>query len=339
MEIKIKCAARIVAALARLSVCGITAFILSSAGGQTVQNGDFESPVIGSPFISFDPVPGWSRSGSPADGNLGAVGYKDSDGTITTAGHGRQFLLLGATARWSTQITGLISGLTYSVTFMMASESTFSQSLTASVTSGDSPSSQVTSVATFSAAPSPSDYYKSWENKVLAFVATSSTATLSFSVTNLKFDVGIDFVNVVPGTVSQGPFASPLSPNGPGPEGDPTAANCTSCGQPFTVSNGNMYHQFTDLTVTGRGFPLVLNRTYNSPGGCRRDIRKRLDSQLSAMVKAERHISHLLQPDGRRLYFHGAGEWPCATAWRVHDPVASAGSVSVADAARRFNEL
>ncbi|MBI3949254.1 MAG: hypothetical protein HY314_02200 [Acidobacteria bacterium] len=51
---------------------------------------------------------------------------------------------------------------------------------------------------------------------------------------------------------------------GPGPEGDPTGTNGTACGLPVTVSNGNMFHQFEDLNISSRGFPIVLRQTYNS---------------------------------------------------------------------------
>ncbi|MBI3949044.1 MAG: hypothetical protein HY314_01110 [Acidobacteria bacterium] len=50
----------------------------------------------------------------------------------------------------------------------------------------------------------------------------------------------------------------------PGPEGDPCPRKGTSVGQPVTVSNGNMYHQFDDLDISSRGFPILLRRTYNS---------------------------------------------------------------------------
>jgi RHS repeat-associated protein len=58
--------------------------------------------------------------------------------------------------------------------------------------------------------------------------------------------------------------AGPPVPLGPGPAGNPAGANATSCGDPVTVSNGNMYRQFEDIRLAGRGFPIVVQRTYNS---------------------------------------------------------------------------
>ncbi len=55
-------------------------------------------------------------------------------------------------------------------------------------------------------------------------------------------------------------------PSGPGPKRILTLVNCTSCG-PVTLSNGKMFHRFTDLTLPSRGFPIVLQRTYNSQSG------------------------------------------------------------------------
>jgi hypothetical protein len=80
----------------------------------TIQNGDFETPQIPrAPFVTFGPVPGWMHSGSLGIGNLVGVGYADGGGTCSVAGHGAQFIVLGAgfqtrgDAAWSTNITGL----------------------------------------------------------------------------------------------------------------------------------------------------------------------------------------------------------------------------------------
>ena len=63
-----------------------------------------------------------------------------------------------------------------------------------------------------------------------------------------------------------GTGTDPGAPQGPGPGGggDLAAAGGISCGAPVTVSNGNMWHQFTDLVIPERGRPLLLRRTYNS---------------------------------------------------------------------------
>ncbi len=54
------------------------------------------------------------------------------------------------------------------------------------------------------------------------------------------------------------------APAGPGTLGNPTATNGMSCGDPVTVSNGNVYHQFQDMWLAGRGLPILILRTYNS---------------------------------------------------------------------------
>lgn len=83
-------------------------FVLGSmaapfVSAQTVVNGDFENVAIGTPYLSSSAsaVPGWTRSGSPGDGLLVRVGYSDPDGSVTVAGHGSQFVILGGGQRRS----------------------------------------------------------------------------------------------------------------------------------------------------------------------------------------------------------------------------------------------
>jgi len=97
-----------------------------------------------------------------------------------------------------------------------------------------------------------------------------ANATGSFSFLLTVGTGGTTFTGngtIITGGNASTPFPVPGSPEGPGPEGDPTGVNCISCGQPVTISNGNMYHQFTDATLKGSGFPIVLTRTYNSQSG------------------------------------------------------------------------
>lgn len=61
----------------------------------------------------------------------------------------------------------------------------------------------------------------------------------------------------------------PADPSGPGTLGDPGDNGGGSCGNPVTLSNGNMYHQFSDLVVLGRGVSIRLIRTYNAQGAAR----------------------------------------------------------------------
>jgi RHS repeat-associated protein len=63
-------------------------------------------------------------------------------------------------------------------------------------------------------------------------------------------------------TTGDGP-PMPVTDN-PGPTGNPTPVNGTTCSDPVTVSNGNMFQQQTDLAISSRGPALLLARTYNS---------------------------------------------------------------------------
>ncbi len=70
--------------------------------------------------------------------------------------------------------------------------------------------------------------------------------------------------NIGGGTTGGGtPVSMPVSKNA-GDTGDPTPIQGTTCSDPVSVSNGNMYQQQTDLTLSGRGPAVTLTRTYNS---------------------------------------------------------------------------
>jgi len=65
------------------------------------------------------------------------------------------------------------------------------------------------------------------------------------------------------GSITCDPPGSCPPPEDPGTEGIPL--DCLSAGgQPVTYSNGNMYHQFLDILIPGRGPALELRRTYNA---------------------------------------------------------------------------
>ena len=190
------------------------------ASAQTVINGDFENVSIGPPFLSTSAsdIPGWTRSGSPGDGLLARVGFSDPDGSITVAGHGSQFVILGGgqnspgTAAWTTTVTNLTPNTTYTLSFLIANEGeAFSQSITASFPAGSSTPAQ-----TFSTSSGANQlYWKSWESKAMQFVATSTSATLQFSVANQRYDIGLDYVQVTPqhGAGSATVIAGPVMTN------------------------------------------------------------------------------------------------------------------------------
>lgn len=178
-----------------------------------VTNPSFEDVQIGSPFVSNSPgdVPGWTHTGTVGDGLLWHVGYADGSGSVTVAGDGNQFVTAGGgfnaagTAAWSQSISGFTPSDQYELTFKMASEGTFSgsQTLTVSFPAGSSTPAQ-----TFTAAPSPANYWRDWETKTLTFTANASSVTLQFGVTNQQFDVGLDSVSIAAVPITGTPLPS-----------------------------------------------------------------------------------------------------------------------------------
>jgi hypothetical protein len=168
--------------------------------GPIVLNPSFEDVRIGSPFVSGNPanVPYWRHTGG-GEGPLWAIGYDEGGGSaVTVAGSGNQFVTMGGGssaigfASWDQTINGFTVGKTYTLSFQMASEThDFGQSLTVDFLSGSA-----TLATTYSAAPSPGNFWRSWETKTGTFVASSTSVDLRFSATTLQ-DVGLDNVQVV----------------------------------------------------------------------------------------------------------------------------------------------
>jgi hypothetical protein len=97
-------------------------------------------------------------------------------------------------AAWSTMITGLVPGTTYALGFMLAREGSFQSSpvpITVSFTAGSSTGPQ-----NFSASTNTTNYWRIWEPKQDTFVATDTSATVQFGVTNIADDLGLDNVTV-----------------------------------------------------------------------------------------------------------------------------------------------
>jgi uncharacterized protein (TIGR03437 family) len=168
----------------------------------TIQNGDFEMPRIGPPFVSVVAVPGWNHLGCTGIGNLMRVGFIDYEDLQVTAGHGSQFLLMGCgpdlkgDASWSTQITGLTPGVTYTLGFLMSSQAPRSATtLMVSFPSGSSTASE-----TFMVSPFDFAYWANWEQKQMNFVATAASATVLFSIFEQPSELGLDYVTVVQAT-------------------------------------------------------------------------------------------------------------------------------------------
>ncbi len=182
---------------------------------QTVMNGSFEAVQIGSPFKSINTadVPGWTKGGDTGDALLWAIGYSDCCGSIMVAGDGNQFVTLGGgfntpgTADWSTTITGLTAGNSYVLNFMTATEqgpnfpaAIFPQTMTVGFISGSSTASQ-----SFTSPISTTDYWRVWVPQQYDFIATASSATVDFSVTNQMDDMGLDNVGVTAATATPEP--------------------------------------------------------------------------------------------------------------------------------------
>src|SRR5260370_2232084 len=176
--------------IAVLSVAGI---FTSAYGAPMVQNGSFEAVALGSPFSSSTPadIPGWTHSGPPGDALIWGIGYVDVNGGVTVAGAGSQFVTLGGgfgitgNASWTTTVTGLTSGQSYTLGFLMAREAaTFGGPQIITV---DFPSGSSTGPQSFTTALASGNYWRNWVPESEVFVATAASADVRFSVTSQAF--------------------------------------------------------------------------------------------------------------------------------------------------------
>ncbi len=168
------------------------------ASTPTIQNNDFEMPTIGPPDVSSVAVPGWLHTGPTGIGTLCRAGYTDGVGRVGSAGHGNQFLLMGGgigmatDATWSTVITGLTPGVTYTLGFLMASQlPRIASTVTVSFPKGSSAPAQ-----TFTMSPFAFAYWGTWEQEQMNFVATAPSVTLMFSIFEQLSELGLDYVTV-----------------------------------------------------------------------------------------------------------------------------------------------
>src|SRR6202050_4678472 len=174
----------------------------------TIQNNDFEMPTIGPPYVSLIAVPGWAHTGATGIGNLCRAGYTDGVGSVGSAGHGYQFLLMGSgpesitDATWSTEITGLTAGVTYSLGFLMASQfPRVATTVTVSFMTGSS-----TLPESFMVSPFALAYWGTWEQKQMNFVATAASAQLVFSTFEQSSELGLDYITIA---VAASPILTP----------------------------------------------------------------------------------------------------------------------------------
>jgi Protein of unknown function (DUF642) len=172
----------------------------------TITNGSFEAVQISGEFSSNPAdIPGWTHTGDPGDSLLWRAGPQCCGGTdMALAGDGNQFVTLGGgfdapgSAAWSQTISGLTIGQSYDINFLMASEGeTATQQITAGITSGS-----LTPSETFTSLPTSSLFWLNWGPEEYTFMATATSATLQFSVTNQQYDVGLDAVSITTATTT-----------------------------------------------------------------------------------------------------------------------------------------
>ncbi len=184
------------------------AFLLLSSGAARadyITNGGFEAVQITTEYTTNPAdVPGWTHTGPVGDALLLRAGPQCCGGTNKAlAGEGDQFVSLGggytslgSTEAWSQTVNGLVTGQTYAVNFLLASEGeTPTQKITVGFTSGSSTPSQ-----TFTSIPTHTLFWQNWGPEQYTFVAADTSATLQFSVTNQQYDVGLDGVSIAPQT-------------------------------------------------------------------------------------------------------------------------------------------
>jgi hypothetical protein len=202
------------ASLAVLLALAATPFASYASVTDFVTNNSFEDVQI-SGGKSFDPadVPGWTKVGEPGDALLWEIGYRDLNGEVTTAGHGNQFVTLGCgftstptcgTTSWSQEVA-LAAGL-YLLEFKIAAEFgpgsygglVHTQAMTVNFSGGSAGGAVVIADGS-----NPGNYWRDWEQEVVPFIADGSPVTLTFSTTNLQFDIGIDDVHIFPTVIPE----------------------------------------------------------------------------------------------------------------------------------------
>src|SRR5258708_35950156 len=218
--------------------------LVPAAFAQSVTNGSFEAVQIASTASrSAGDIPGWVHSGSPGDALLLRVGYSDGGGSVTTPGQGNQFVTMGGgsgvagSADWSTMITGLTPGSSYVLSFMTSTETSLPQTMTVSFTAGSSTAAQA-----FTPPLSSANYWRTWVTEHYVFVATASSATVDFVVTNQAQDMGLDNVSVAPAGGDQCAGALPVG-------------NATGCGALVTFTTDTSGNLGATVTTPVNGNP------------------------------------------------------------------------------------
>jgi hypothetical protein len=199
-----------------LSTVALAASVVGagSANAAVIINGDFEAIQIGGPdFRSSNTadIPGWTHGGTAGDALLWNKGFNDGFASAH-AGSGNQFVTMGGgfttsdTSSWTTTITGLNSGQTYRLTFMIAYEANFNQfNVCGEAVNSCTPIIPIPQTVTvamagggsgsFTTGTANTPYWGTWENENLLFVASGPSENATFAAST-QFDVGLDNVQI-----------------------------------------------------------------------------------------------------------------------------------------------
>ena len=170
--------------------------------GPIVLNSSFEQDVLSSPYIgTAATVPDWTYTGPETDVHY-AVGYSDPGGSVTTAGQGNEFVVLGdgigngfgVTASWSQDVSGFTVGAEYVLSFMVAGEtSALFWPIGAEVIDTSATQSQGLAAP----ASSAGYYFSDWETFSMIFTANAPTEEILFSSATTA-NIGLDDVSIAP---------------------------------------------------------------------------------------------------------------------------------------------
>ena len=169
----------------------------SASAANLIVNGSFEDPDI-SPSTLSNAIPtGWTKGGSAGDASIWRVGYADGSGNVTVAGEGQQFVTMGGgfqasgTTTWSQTVGGLAIGQAYQLDFKIAGEGVCcgTQSILVGVDGSGAPGQ------TFTASSPTGNYWKTWTDEGLSFVAGVGNVTVHFTYSG-PFDMGLDDVRL-----------------------------------------------------------------------------------------------------------------------------------------------
>ena len=181
-----------------LGVLALGLVCTSASAANLIVNGSFEDLDI-TPLTFSNAIPtGWTKSGSAGDASIWRVGYDEGGGNnVTVAGEGQQFVTMGGgasangTTTWSQTVGGLAIGQAYQLDFKIAGEGVCcgTQSILVGV-DGSGASGQ-----TFTASSPTGNYWKTWTDSGLSFVAGVSNVTVHFTYSG-QFDMGLDDVRL-----------------------------------------------------------------------------------------------------------------------------------------------